>query len=716
MEASNGEPQVKELTDRARARFADLTEAELKILDAAMTGETAYCGPSRDDGDPNNNPESADSWGPERDIRAKLIRWLCISRDAATWVDPRGLRIHAARISGQLDLSFSVVRVPLALLRCRIAGALNLPFAQIEFLSLPGSLVHGLVADGMRVRGSLNLRNGFRADGEVRLLDADIGGNLDCDCGKFVRPDGCALNADGAKVAGYVFLRNGFSAEGEVRLLGADIGSSLECDNGKFAKPDGRALNVDKVKVGGSVFLRSGFSAEGEVNLLGADIGSNLECEGGKFVKPDGQALNADGVKVAGSVFLRNGFGAEGEVRLLGANIGGDLSCIGGKFVKSDGYALGADRVKVAGSVFLRNGFSADGEVRLVGADIGGNLDCDGGKFVKPDGNTLSADGAKVAGNVFMRDRFRAEGEVRLPGADIGGDLAVMNAAFAVGSRFNAERATVKGVLFWMGLARDEMGLKRDVNATLILAHASMGVIADEGHSWPVRGNLNLDGFLYTRIGAGPTDAKSRLCWLARQPPARFTPQPYQQLAKVLREAGDNVGARRVLIAMENLRRKHGNLNLQWLWRWVLRLTIGYGYRPWYALIWALVFVALGSGLFWRYSALITPSDKATYEEMHLASGNCTADAPDYYQSFSPVVYSLDVFLPIINFGQKDRWMPNAHCGSTLKLPWAWLAKLIPGWMTAGWLLRLYLWLHIGLGWLLTTLFVAGLTPIVRSG
>jgi hypothetical protein len=59
------------------------------------------------------------------------------------------------------------------------------------------------------------------------------------------------------------------------------------------------------------------------------------------------------------------------------------------------------------------------------------------------------------------------------------------------------------------------------------------------------------------------------------------------------------------------------------------------------------------------------------------------------HQKFSAPVYTLDTFLPIINFGQKDKWMPNPHLG---------------------------VWGHIGLGWLLTTLFVAGLTPIVRSG
>jgi len=68
------------------------------------------------------------------------------------------------------------------------------------------------------------------------------------------------------------------------------------------------------------------------------------------------------------------------------------------------------------------------------------------------------------------------------------------------------------------------------------------------------------------------------------------------------------------------------------------------------------------------------------------------------YQKFSAPVCALDTFLPIINLGQKHRWMPNPQLG---------------GW---GKYLRMYLWGHIGLGWLLTTLFVAGLTPIVRSG
>jgi hypothetical protein len=201
--------EVVELAKLALARFTDLNESELKVLVAITTGATAYCGPSRDDNHPHNNPDFADFWGLERDIRAELIRWLCISREAAPWIEPHGLQIQAARINGQLDLSFAVVKFPLALLRCRIADAMDLRSAQIEFLHLSGSLVPGLAADGMHVRGALNLGEGFRADGEVHLVGADIGGDMNCIGGKFVNLDGYALIADRVNVGGPSFCATG---------------------------------------------------------------------------------------------------------------------------------------------------------------------------------------------------------------------------------------------------------------------------------------------------------------------------------------------------------------------------------------------------------------------------------------------------------------------------------------------------------------------------
>jgi hypothetical protein len=109
-----------------------------------------------------------------------------------------------------------------------------------------------------------------------------------------------SVTADGANVRGDVFLNNGVSAEGEVRLLGAQIGGSLECGGSAFKNPGGDALSADRANVKGSVFLNDGFSAEGEVRLLGAQIGGDVDCSGGKFSR-----VRVQRAAIAGGLFWR---------------------------------------------------------------------------------------------------------------------------------------------------------------------------------------------------------------------------------------------------------------------------------------------------------------------------------------------------------------------------------------------------------------------------
>ncbi len=52
-----------DLIAEARSRFGELSEAEAKLLRAALSGEVAYCGPSEKDDDPANDPAKADEWG-----------------------------------------------------------------------------------------------------------------------------------------------------------------------------------------------------------------------------------------------------------------------------------------------------------------------------------------------------------------------------------------------------------------------------------------------------------------------------------------------------------------------------------------------------------------------------------------------------------------------------------------------------------------------------
>jgi hypothetical protein len=266
---------MESLEDLAWKKFPDLSEAEKRVVQAAPNGSAADCslGEGSDPEDADGTPEAPDDKRPKpREVRADLIRWLCVDREARELVDPRGVIIRAARITGHLDLTFAKVLFSLALVRCRLRELLYLQWAKMPLLSLEGSWTGAISADGLNVEGSLFLRNGFHAEGEVWLRGATIGGNLDAHRGTFKNWDGNALSADGIKVTGDVFLTGGFVAEGTVRLVGATIGGNLEADGGIFKNLNGSALNAEGIRVVGSVLLQDGFSAQGIVKLRGAEI------------------------------------------------------------------------------------------------------------------------------------------------------------------------------------------------------------------------------------------------------------------------------------------------------------------------------------------------------------------------------------------------------------------------------------------------------------
>jgi hypothetical protein len=672
------------LLNLAEARFHPLREAERKLLAAALIGETAWCGPSPKDFDPANDPARANSWGPERCIRAGLIRWLCIDHEARSYVDPRGIQVHGARIEGSLDLSFVRLRYPLSLRCCSLKEEVRLRFLRIPTINFSGSWVRSVNAERAKIKGSVFFSNGFCSEGEVQFLGARIGSNFDCGAGRFRNPAGKALRADRIRIRGSLFLRNAFVAEGEVRLLGAEVGGNFECNDGSFSNPGGSAISGDRMSVQGSVFLRDGFAAEGEVRLLGAQVNGNLECNGGKFKNLSGSALNADRINVKGNVLLHNGFAAEGAVDLPGAQIGNNLACDAGIFKNSGGTALNADSVNVRGFVFFRAGFSADGEVNLLSAQIGDNLECDGGTLRNSGRVALNADRIGVQGDVLLRDGFAAEGEVRL--AD----------------------AVVRGTIVWTGVRNPD-------RLSLNLSNASAGAICDDKSSWPDSGRLNLDGFIYNHISSGLTDTKNRLAWLKLQQP--FTPQPYRQLAKVMHNAGVDRGARRVLFAMEDHLWKEEHTLAATLFRWPLSLVVGYGYYPIRALAGLAILVLVGWGVFAaaRLAGVMAPRDEAAYAQF-----KTTGHAPSHYEPLAPFVYSLENSLPLVKLGQTDRWGPDpapdarpsnkeAQRATNSSDPASSSLFASPGF------LLVFQRLQVLLGWILATLFVAGVTGIVQK-
>lgn len=374
----------------------NLTDAEKYLIAQVAKGEFANysSGDAEDD-----KPANGGNWGPERTIRAEVIRVLCLGLGISPPVDLKGIHIKGARIIGPLDLGNANILFPLDFNACHFKDKIYLLWANIVSLILNSThLADGMWADGLSVRGSVLIRNGFTAYSDVRLMEADIGGQLDCSGGHFHNPEGKALQASGLAVKGPVYLGDGFTAQGEVSLVGTQIGNDLNCAGGSFENQHRLSLNIAGATIKGSVLLQNGFSAKGQMVLNGAIIGSNLSCTGATFDNLGGKAFSADGLQVKGLVLLNEGFAAEGEVRLNGADIGGQLNCQGGCFKNFSGTALNLNSVKVAATAFLSVA-SIYGVLDLTNAHVGQLVD---GQQSWPDQSKLLLDGFKygsIVGN-----------------------------------------------------------------------------------------------------------------------------------------------------------------------------------------------------------------------------------------------------------------------------------------------------------------------------
>lgn len=417
-------------------------------------------------------------------------------------------------------------------------------------------------------------------------------------------------------------------------------------------------VKADWLSLEGSLSLR-GTTVVGETRVPGAKVGAQVDCSNAILTNEGGKAFFGDGLEVVGGVLFQ-GATVTGEMRLMGAKVGGQVVCFGATLTNVSGKAFNADRVEVEESLVFENA-KVTGETRLLGAKIGGQVNCAEATFINKGGDALSADNLEVRGPLFFTD------------------------------------------------------LKTRVVGKMSLLYASVDNLIADGSGWPAPGDLNLDGFRYRTLGVYHPWT-TLLGWIERQPPGQFTPQPYEQAIKVYREAGHLSDAREMGIAKEDAYRKQGGLSW-WHRAWLLfaKGTIAYGYKPWRAGVWILFAVMLAWMIFNSayHQGYMRPAKERVF--IHdcfngkAASEQCSAwierklkwraeplRAPEDYPAFNGLMYSLDTFFPFVDFHQEAYWLPFA--GDRF-----------------GWFFRLWLWVHIIAGWVLSTMAVAGLTGLIKK-
>jgi hypothetical protein len=177
---------------RTLAEFQPLQPAETELLQACAEGKVTELGKERPIEKTKVNA-----------VRASFIRFLALGGDDEAPVHEHGVQLAGAWIEGVLDLQGAVTPSNLSLNRSYFESPPVLRDAEIAgTLTLSGSQVPGLQADRLQCKGSLFMSGGFASSGEIRLLGAQIHGNLSCKGAQLDGKNGEALATDSAVIKG----------------------------------------------------------------------------------------------------------------------------------------------------------------------------------------------------------------------------------------------------------------------------------------------------------------------------------------------------------------------------------------------------------------------------------------------------------------------------------------------------------------------------------
>lgn len=454
--------------------FSNMKPAEKMLLEACQKGKILDLG--------NKRPIEKTV---DNEIRGEFLRHLILNNNQdivdEKWekyilkIDPKGLNVHGAYISGTFDFSFCNTDLPFSFLNSTFEKEINISDSKIKCLSLEASKVKSL-----------------------------YGQRLICESG--------------------IFLTNKFEANGQIDFHSAQIGG-LDCYNGKFSNKNENeyALLCDYSEIKGEVSLSGKeFESKGEVSFNSAQIGKNLDCTDAKFTNENNRALTCNGANIKGAVFLDN-VEVNGEMNFNSAEIWKTLDCPNAKFINKKGTSLNCDRVKIKDSVNLRNGFISEGRVNFNSAEIGGSFSCKDGKFINEGNNALTCQNIKVDGDVFLNDGFNVIGNVHFSSSQIEKALILSN--LDIKGIFNLSSAKINEIEL-----NDNFWNKKDFK------------------------ELHLDGLEYNHLSGTSLDSRTFKNWLIKMP--KFKPQPYKQLAKVLRNMRHNKEANDIMIDYNNKMRK----------------------------------------------------------------------------------------------------------------------------------------------------------------
>lgn len=362
--------------------------------------------------------------------------------------------------------------------------------------------------------------------------------------------------------------------------------------NSKFKS----SLDLGSALIGTDLFLTGG--TFNYVNLEEANISGQFNMDRAIFSCPINMYYTRVGRKLSmWDATFRSAF-------LHWVQVGGTLDMRGSSFTGS----LNLDSAKIAGDLIMGGdevGRTQFEDVLLRGAEISGTLDMRTSKFK----SMLLMNSSTVEGDVLLQDATLHD-VANLKFLKTGGNFDLQGAR---SHKLNLFGAQIKGVLKLGSFEKNVVWIGKKPKITL--RNLSVGGLQDTNKTWNDEENeldLELDGFTFGHlVGASymeeygwrsRTDQQEEpyrrdsswfIEWLGKD--KTYSPQPYLHLASVLRAAGQEDKADDILYQNRELERGLPETSYgRWLLLTGLKLTIGYGYGYFWALVWVAFLVLLG--------------------------------------------------------------------------------------------------------------------------
>lgn len=460
------------------------------------------------------------------------------------------------------------------------------------------------------------------------------------------------LHLVGAKISGPVDLE-GALISAPLKFHGCTFDSNLilhEAELGTLKMPGCLlpGLEAANMKTAGDVELCDDFESTRYIDLTGATIGGLLRMSHSRFRGEDGVALYLSRARTSG-LHARQAF-FTGEVRMIGAKIEGTLSLKYARLSNLGQTTLNAQRCVVEQSVLMQHAVF-NGLTTFLNASIGGGVDGDSATFYNTKGAAVSFRRATVGRNIGLM-KAKVIGRANL------------TAASCAGFTFTKADLSECGELA-MRLVRAREAHLRFLTAPprLDLTSAQIEVIEDSKATWPSR--IKLERCQYEHVEAEESQlvARDRLEWISRgtNDESGFRPGVYEVLASYYRSTGNESAARSVAFAKQKKRTRTLAFPAR-VFGYFLYITVGFGYRNYLAAVWLLGLTALGTICYSAWRPEPVPNSRVP---------------------FSPLLYTLDQLLPIVDIGQDRGFValaPVQWLGAALALSgWALTTALIAG-------------------------------------